>query len=49
MDDMWDHLCEPVKAGQGFSLEYGAEQHQEEVFDWMINRGYIVDLEDEDE
>ena len=49
MDDMWDHLCEAVKAGQGFSLEYWAEQHQEEVFDWMINRGYIVDLEDEDE
>ena len=42
-DQMWDHLCEAVKAGQGFSLEYGAEQHQEEVQDWMLSRDYIVD------
>jgi hypothetical protein len=50
MDQMWDHLCDAVKAGQGFSLEYGAEQHQEEVFDWMINREFIVDtMEEEDE
>ena len=53
MDDMWGHLCEAVEAGQGFSLEWGAEQHQEEVLEWMMNRDYIVDLdmeeEDEDE
>jgi hypothetical protein len=55
MDDMWGHLCEAVEAGQGFSLEYGAEQHQEEVQDWMLSRDYIVDTmfvdeeEDEDE
>jgi hypothetical protein len=51
MDDMWGHLCEAVEAGQGFSLEYGAEQHQEEVLEWMINRDYIVDpdMEEEDE
>ena len=55
-DEMWDHLCEAVSAGQGFSLEYGAEQHQEEVQDWMLSRDYIVDTmfeddeeEDEDE
>ena len=51
-DQMWDHLCEAVKAGQGFSLEYGAEQHQEEVQDWMLSRDYIVDTmfeEDEEE
>lgn len=54
-DQMWDHLCEAVEAGQGFSLEYGAEQHQEEVIEWMTNRDYIVDTmfeqeeEDEDE
>ena len=51
MDDMWGHLCEAVEAGQGFSLEWGAEQHQEEVLEWMINRDYIVDpdMEEEDE
>ena len=51
MDDMWGHLCEAVEAGQGFSLEYGAEQHQEEVLEWMMNRDYIVDpdMEEEDE
>jgi hypothetical protein len=54
-DEMWDHLCEAVSAGQGFSLEYGAEQHHEEVLEWMMNREYIVDTmfeeeeEDEDE
>jgi hypothetical protein len=48
-DEMWGHLCEAVESGQGFSLEYGAEQHQEEVLDWMMNRDYIVDPEDLDE
>lgn len=54
-DQMWDHLCEAVEAGHGFSLEYGAEQHHEEVQDWMLSRDYIVDTmfeeeeEDEDE
>ena len=51
-DEMWDHLCEAVQAGQGFSLEYGAEQHYEEVMDWMVSRDYIQDismLEDEEE
>jgi len=45
-----------VEAGQGFSLEYGAEQHNEDVLDWMLSRDYIVDSmfeeeeeEDEDE
>jgi hypothetical protein len=51
MDDMWGNLCEAVEAGQGFSLEWGAEQHQEEVLEWMMNRDYIVDpdMEEEDE
>jgi len=48
-DQMWDHLCEAVEAGQGFSLEYGAEQHQEEVQDWMLSRDYIVDTMFEDD
>jgi hypothetical protein len=52
-DQMWDNLCEAVEAGHGFSLEYGAEQHQEDVLEWMTNRDYIVDTmwdeDDEDE
>lgn len=53
--EMWDHLCEAVEAGMGFSLEYGAEQHQDDVQEWMLNRNYMVDSmfeddeEDEDE
>ena len=53
-DEMWDHLCEAVQAGHGFSLEYGAEQHYDDVLEWMLNRGYVEDPlfedeEDEDE
>ena len=51
-DDMWPHLCEAVEAGMGFSLEYGAEQHQEDVLDWMMSREFItdpLDILDEDE
>jgi hypothetical protein len=48
-DQMWDHLCEAVEAGQGFSLEYGAEQHQDDVIEWMTNRDYIVDTMFEEE
>ena len=48
-DQMWDHLCEAVNAGQGFSLEYGAEQHYDDVLEWMLNREYIVDPEWEEE
>lgn len=48
-DDMWNHLCEAVEAGQGFSLEYGAEQHQDDVLEWMLNRDYITDPEWEEE
>ena len=48
-DQMWDNLCEAVSAGHGFSLEYGAEQHHEDVQEWMFNRDYIVDTMFEDE
>jgi hypothetical protein len=51
-DQMWMNLCEAVEEGQGFSLEYGAEQHQDDVLEWMTNRDYIVDTmfeEDEEE
>ena len=48
-DQMWDHLCEAVEAGQGFSLEYGAEQLSDDVRDWMMSRGYLVDPTEEEE
>ena len=48
-DQMWDNLCEAVEAGQGFSLEYGAEQHQDDVLEWMMNRDYIKDTMFEDD
>jgi hypothetical protein len=48
-DQMWGHLCEAVEAGMGFSLEYGTEQHQEDVLEWMMNRDYISDPYDEDD
>jgi hypothetical protein len=48
-DQMWDHLCEAVSAGQGFSLEWGAEQHNEEVVEWMLDRDYIMDPEEQEE
>lgn len=50
IDEMWDNLCEAVQNGAGFSLEYGAEQHQQDVLDWMLNRDYITDpFDDTDE
>jgi len=48
-EQMWDHLCEAVEAGQGFSLEYGSEQLNDDVHEWMLNRGYLVDPEEEEE
>lgn len=50
-DQMWDHLCEAVASGNGFSLEYGAESHQEDVLEWMLNRDFISDpwLDEEEE
>ena len=47
--EIWDGLCESVAAGMGFSLEYGAEQHYEEIRDWMLSRKYLVDLEEGEE
>ena len=41
--EAWDNLCEAVTNGKGFSLEYGAEQHYEDVMDWMQDNGYMVD------
>jgi hypothetical protein len=48
-DQIWNYLGEAVSAGQGFSLEYGADQHYEEVVEWMSNRDYIVDSTEEED
>ena len=48
-DEMWNHLCEAVGAGKGFSLEYGAEQIWEDISEWMIENKYLIDLEEEEE
>ena len=49
-DQMWDNLAEAVGAGHGFSLEWGAEQHHDDILEWMLNREYIVDpIEEDDE
>ena len=48
-DEMWTNLCEAVEAGQGFSLEYGADQHHEDVRDWMFSRGYLEDPTEEED
>ena len=48
-DEMWLYLCDTVSNGAGFSLEWGTEQHHEEVLAWMAERGYISDSSDDDE
>ena len=45
----WDELTKAVESGYGFSLEYGAEQHYEDVRDWMVSQSLIVDLDDVEE
>ena len=49
IDEAWDLFAEAVASGNGFSLEYGAEQHHDEVLEWMLSRGLIDDFEEEDE
>ena len=41
-------MVEAIDTGNGFSLEQGAEQHYDEVMDWMIIRDMIGEFEDED-
>lgn len=48
-DEAWTLLAEAVASGNGFSLEYGSEQHYDEVVEWMLSRGLINDFMDEDE
>lgn len=48
-DQAWQMLCNAVSNGAGFSLEYGAEQHYEDVTEWMVKEGIIDIPEDEDD
>jgi hypothetical protein len=48
-EEIWEHLCEAVEAGRGFSLEWGPEQHSEELTEWMLDNGYIIDILEEEE
>ena len=51
-DEVWNKLCTAVESGYGFSLEYGAEQHHEEVMEWLLDNDIMVDSmfeEDEDD
>lgn len=42
-------LWKAVGDGYGFSLEYGAEQHSDDVRDWMFDKELMVLAEDEEE
>lgn len=46
--DVWDMFWEDADRN-GFSLEYGTEDVHEAVFDWMLGRNIIIDLEEEEE
>ncbi len=43
LDTVWTGLVEAVQAGYGFSLEYGAEQHYDDVVEWMQKKEYIME------
>ena len=50
--EVWDKLAKSVETGHGFSLEYGAEQHYEDVRDWLTDNDIMTDLmfeEDEED
>ncbi len=40
-DEMWTHLSDIPMDHKVFSLEYGAEQHQEDLVDWMLGNNFI--------
>ena len=48
-DEAWDLLCKAVESGYGFTLEYGADQHYEDVRDWMIQNGLMKEFDDYEE
>lgn len=46
-DEVWQSLCEAVAEGDGFTLEFGAEQHYEEVEAWLFNKDIMETVEEE--
>lgn len=51
-DTVFRALWEATATNNGFSLEYGAEEHEEEVREWLVNRGlmqYADDVLEEEE
>ena len=48
-DEAWELLCKAVEAGYGFSLEFGAEDHHESVLEWMLDKGLIKSLDEEED
>ena len=48
-DTVFAALWYAVREGKGFSLEYGAEQHSDEVREWMFDQELMVLAEDEEE
>lgn len=46
LDIIWDKLWENPPGD--FTLEYGAEQVDEAILDWMIDCGFLAALEDDE-
>jgi hypothetical protein len=41
LDEMWVNLSEVVAGSPVLSLEYGGEQHLDDVTEWMLSNYYI--------
>lgn len=41
-DELWSHIAASVRDGNGFTLEFGTEQHYDHVFNWMVENDYIL-------
>jgi hypothetical protein len=48
-DTVFAALWHAVRDGHGFSLEYGAEQHSDDVRDWMFDNELMVLAEEDEE
>ena len=48
-EEVWQDLCKAVEAGKGFSLEYGAEQLDDDVKEWLVERGHLNDPDPEED
>lgn len=46
-DTVFAAMWQAVAEGHGFSLEYGAEQHADDVRDWMFDNDLMVLAEEE--